>query len=364
MWHSSCDTLPKRKEEPDMRQQARSLSRYIARHLVMALALLVATGTYASADDRTEARTHYQAGVKFYNGADYKSAIREFSAAQQLAPADLNNYNLALCYDKLGDAEPAVQYYRAYLDKVPNTDKRAEIEASVARLDAAAKSVASKKAEEARKAEAAADAKRAADDAKLAEEARRSDEAKRAAEPKKRPPPAPAPPAPPIDDKIVDPGVAAGAGAGAGLGSTGTPGTGTQATTGDTQLDRVSQIDINAIRDQRVGGAASGMADNRGGPTAAGGNGAAPPNAGAPNPAAPNQAASNANGVAPTDQPPKADPVYKKWWFWAVVAVSAYVVYSIATDNSSQPGTRGRELPLGPKMAPNDPPGGLTLMRW
>ena len=74
-----------------------------------------------------------------------RSAIREFSAAQQLAPADLNNYNLALCYDKLGDPEPAVQYYRAYLDKVPTTDKRAEIEASIARLDTAAKSAAAKK---------------------------------------------------------------------------------------------------------------------------------------------------------------------------------------------------------------------------
>src|SRR5689334_17067309 len=102
-----------------MRHQARRIPR-----LVVLLALVfttVAAGTVA-ADSRTDARSHYQASVKFYNGGDYKSAIREFSAAQQLAPADLNNYNLALCYDKLGDPEPAVQYYRAYLDKVPNTD--------------------------------------------------------------------------------------------------------------------------------------------------------------------------------------------------------------------------------------------------
>ena len=38
---------------------------------------------------------------------------------------------------------------------------------------------------------------------------------------------------------------------------------------------------------------------------------------------------------APNDQPVKKEtPVYKKWWFWAVVAVSAYVVYSIATEDS------------------------------
>ena len=103
-----------------MRHQARRIPT-VGRYFLLLLALALsfgATGT-VSADSRTDARTHYQAGVKFYSGGDYKSAIREFSAAQQLAPADLNNYNLALCYDKLGDPEPAVQYYRAYLDKVP-----------------------------------------------------------------------------------------------------------------------------------------------------------------------------------------------------------------------------------------------------
>src|SRR3954471_23754073 len=123
----------------------------LVRSFVILLALVFATR--ASADERSEARAHYHAGVKHFSGGDFKSAIREFSAAQQLAPADLNNYNLALCYDKLGEPEPAIQYYRAYLDKVPNTDKRAEIDASVARLDAAAKSVAAKKADESRKAD-------------------------------------------------------------------------------------------------------------------------------------------------------------------------------------------------------------------
>jgi hypothetical protein len=354
-----------------MRQQARSLVRYI----VLALALVVAASTHASADDRSEARTHYQAGVKFYSGGDYKTAIREFSAAQQLAPADLNNYNLALCYDKLGDAEPAVQYYRAYLDKVPNTDKRTEIEASISRLDTAAKSVASKKAEEARKAEAAqkaaADAK-AASDARIAEELRKSEAAKAAAEASRRPPtPGPAVPGPavpgPSDDRIIDPGTGTGLGS-TGTPGTGTPGTGTPATTGDAQLDRVSQIDINAIRDQRRGGAASGMADNRGGPAASGpavaatAGGAASAEA-APNAGTPNAAAAGPSGVPASDQPKKADPVYKKWWFWAVVAVSAYVVYSIATDNSSNPQpVRARELPL--PMSTNAAAGGYTLMRW
>ena len=97
--------------------------RHVILNLGLALAVVTPVAlapTDAVADARSEARAHYQSGVKLYSSGDYRGAIREFSAAQSLAPADLNNYNLALCYDKLGEAEPAIQYYRAYLDKVPN----------------------------------------------------------------------------------------------------------------------------------------------------------------------------------------------------------------------------------------------------
>ncbi|HET9620076.1 MAG TPA: hypothetical protein VFP84_01830, partial [Kofleriaceae bacterium] len=119
---------------------------------------MLSLATLARADDRADARAHYQTAAKMYQTGDYRGAIREFSAAQQLVPADLNNYNLALCYDKLGDAEPAIQYYRAFLDKQPGTDKRAEIQASIDRLDAALKSASAKKADEQKRADE--DAKR------------------------------------------------------------------------------------------------------------------------------------------------------------------------------------------------------------
>jgi len=326
------------------RQIAPSLIRYV----LIALAFVLVGQTSAFADDRTEARTHYQAGVKYYNGGDYRSAIREFSAAQQLLPADLNNYNLALCYDKLGDPEPAVQYYRAYLDKVPTTDKRAEIEASIARLDAAAKSVAQKKADELRRideAKRAEEERKAYEETKRAEAARKADDARAAAEARKRPP---------VDDSddLTGP---------VGVGSTGVPSSGT-VSTGDAQLDRVQGMSIDQIRDQRVGAAGSGMVDPAGGPAiGANGGGIAPPPPGSPPPVA--GAAPPVGGPAtPQDQPKKADPVYKKWWFWAVVVVSTYVVYQIATSDSSNNVSRTM-LPIGPTAAPAQS-GGYTLMRW
>jgi len=352
----------------------------VLRYLVILCALCFAARAHA--DDRGDARAHYQAGVKFYSGGDYRGAIREFSAAQQLVPADLNNYNLALCYDKLGDAEPAIQYYRAFLDKQPNTDKRAEIEASVNRLEAASRSAANKKADEARRAE---DAKRAAGPVLgPAAGPPAGPPAGPAAGPSAGPAPGPAPapvpvagpepgsapaptpaigPAPPPAPapRRTGPAVAAPAPAPATAGSIGTPSTATPVGSGDSQLDRVNSINIDDVREQRGGGGPAdpraaqadprtGPADPRTGPAvaAAGGDPSQPEPPVVPN-------------VQPggSDQPKKEDPVYKKWWFWAVVAVSGYVVYQLATSSSSS--TTARTLPLG-KAAPEA--GGLTLLRW
>jgi hypothetical protein len=302
--------------------------------VVVVLALIASFGATrtASADPRDEARAHYQSGLKLYNAGDYKSAITEFTAAQQLAPADLNNYNLGLCYDKLGDADSAVKYYRDYLNKVPDAPKRAEIEASISRLDAASKSVSKKTqdAKAAQDAQAAADAKTAADAAAAAA----------ASAPKT----GPAEQAP--ADGSTPPDLSASGG------STGTPGTGQTVQTGDAQLDRVAGINIDQVRDQRLG------ANANVGAAAPGPNG--PPAPGAPN------AAANFNGAPP--EAPKETPIYKKWWFWAVVAVSAYVVYEIATSSSNSSNT-GREEPLNGSMtatthAAAAPSGGYTLLRF
>jgi hypothetical protein len=331
---------------------------------------LCASMTLAWADARSDARTHYIAGQKAYAAADYKVAIKEFSAAQELAPADLNNYNLALCYDKLGDAENAITYYKQYLDKVPDAPKRSEIEASMARLDGAMKSSQAKKADEQKKLD---DQKKAQADADAAKKAQADADASKKAVV-----------APPVTGPAIGPAtgpdanVGPAAGAAAGAGSTGTPSTGLTVSTGDAQLDRVQGINIDAIRDQRMGGASSGLPDNRMGPNGANPNGPnanpnANPNYGGPPPNG-MAAMGGQNGAgapppgpgAPTDKPVAAQetPVYKKWWFWVVVAVSAYVVYEIATQDSTS--SQARETHMFDKntgMTPA-PSGGYTLMRF
>ncbi len=114
------------------------------------------------------------------------------------------------------------------------------------------------------------------------------------------------------------------------------------------------QIDVGAVRDQRMG-SAGGMRDAR-----APYPGAGPRVASAEPPPPPDM-------TPAVDDKPKATPVYKKWWFWAVVGVSAYVVISIARRIRRT--RRSREL-ARPRAAARPPApattqgGGLTLMRW
>ncbi len=306
-------------------------------NILLILATLCTMVSLTWADPRGDARTHYMAGQKAYASSDYKVAIKEFSAAQEFAPADLNNYNLALCYDKLGDADNAINHYKQYLDKVPDAPKRSEIEASMARLDGALKSAKTKKTDADAKAKADADAKAQTDaDAKAKADA---DAAKNSVI---APPPNVT--APPVTGDFA-------------AGSTGTPTTGLTVSTGDAQLDRVQGINIDQIRDQRMGGSGSGMRDPRMGPNGPNGgptNGAQHPN-GAYDGPQPNGVAAMNNQQNPNGQPmpnqaapqdnttPKETPVYKKWWFWVVVGVSAIVVYEIVFGSNSTSSSVGRE---------------------
>lgn len=283
----------------------RPSARAIHTHLIALIALaLCASANTARGDDRAEARAHFQAGMKAYDRGDYRGALTEFGTAQTLSPADLNYYNFAICHDKLGEAEPAIQNYREYLRRVPDAPKRVEIEASIARLDDALRSAAKK-----------------AEDAKRAEVATRADADKLPAEGGS--PMDGTVPAAQANDLPSGPGVPSGAGA------SGTPSTGLTVTTGDAQLDRVSAINIEAIRAQR------GLADR----TPGAGPGATTPG--------------NSADAARSVDAPTAKPIYKEWWFWAIVAVGAVVAYEVATGPSnSTPQIEGRDEPPSSARVP------------
>ncbi len=350
-----------------MRTKRSLLVSLLAMLAMLTLFVNVSPRQALAGDPTTDARGHYTEGQRLFGKKDFQGAIREFAAAEKIVPSGYNDYNLALCYDKLGDADPAIQYYQSYLQRVPDAANRAAVDASVARLSAALASAATKaaavaKAEQARKdaearkaAEAAAkaDAIAAAAAAKV-EQARLDIEARKAADAAKANPVA-TPTVTPTATPTVSPPTT--------VGSTATvppvvaasvqPIPAGPAPTGDPQLDRVASIDIGAIRAQRGTLGMAPVGGNSAQPAVGGGSGVPTPAAAA--------AASQQTGDRPVQQ--ASTPIYKKWWFWAIVLVGGYIVYDFATTDSAAP---GRTNMLSPANAGGPVQGnaGMPLLRF
>ena len=89
----------------------------------------------AQADASADAKAHFKAGADLYKSAQYKEAIAEFQAAYALRPAGVLHYNIAQCYEKLGDIPSALRSYHNYLRETPNADDRGSTEAAISHLE-------------------------------------------------------------------------------------------------------------------------------------------------------------------------------------------------------------------------------------
>jgi hypothetical protein len=315
--------------------RARWMVGLVTMWLATILCVVASPSTSFAGDPTTDARGHYAEGQRLFGKKDYTGAIKEFSAAERIVPSGYNDFNLGLCYDKLGEADPAISYYRSYLTRVPDASNRALVEASVARLDSALKSAQSKaeakQAAQAKNDAAKVEAQRQADEAAALAQKQKADEQAKAA--------AVVPPTAQSQDSA---GGLAGQFVGNIQRAPGVEPSVAPTYTGDPQLDRVATIDVNAVRAQQPGGFVPDKRNGQNGLAAQ----SQPPGAagGIPTPA---QAAAQSEDTNETPKP-KVTPVYKKWWFWAIVIVGGIIVYDFATSNSSsQPGPVRAQSPTG-----------------
>jgi tetratricopeptide (TPR) repeat protein len=248
--------------------------------LLAAVAVLLAPVAVRAqpTDTVADARQHFQSGKQLFDAGDYRGAIREFEAANRLAPAPLLLFNIGLAYERLGEAAPALQHFKAYLEQQPNASNRSLVEIKIARLEG-----------------------------ELGQ-----------GQPTPGPTPGQTPgqpgavPAPPtgqqgttgqqgeprwetVPKSSTPPDWA-----------TTTPQPGQPAATGDPQLDRAAAIDVSWVRDQR----------------------------------APLMASASAEPVAVAAEAP-SKPAHKQVWFWVVVGVSALILLDIMAggpDTGAQPG--------------------------
>jgi tetratricopeptide (TPR) repeat protein len=84
--------------------------------------------------------SRYREAYEFYYEGRYPEAIQSLEAALALDPESPTLvYNLARVHELLGELEPALTYYREYVDRLPAGDRRERerIERAIARIEGA-----------------------------------------------------------------------------------------------------------------------------------------------------------------------------------------------------------------------------------
>lgn len=83
-----------------------------------------------------QAKVHFRTGTELYKQARYREAVAEFEAAYRLRPHGVIHYNLAQCYERLGDIPAALLAYHEYLRAIPDAEDRATVQAAISNLGA------------------------------------------------------------------------------------------------------------------------------------------------------------------------------------------------------------------------------------
>jgi hypothetical protein len=95
-------------------------------------AVMLTTAAATAQDDR--GRLHFQAGASYYEAGEYENALREFTRAYELSQRPALFYNIAGCYQQLGDYANAVTYLERYLNEVSDIANRGNLETRLAHL--------------------------------------------------------------------------------------------------------------------------------------------------------------------------------------------------------------------------------------
>jgi outer membrane receptor protein involved in Fe transport len=102
--------------------------------LLLVLAFL-GRGANVRADDLAdEAELQFQRGNESYESKDYKGALEHYLASNRLVPNRSVLYNIALTYEKLGQAPEAYRYYNDALEQETRPERRKNIEDGLARV--------------------------------------------------------------------------------------------------------------------------------------------------------------------------------------------------------------------------------------
>lgn len=111
-------------------------SRLFALLLAGLIALQAAPALADPASER--AKHHNELAKKLFNLGLFREAAEEYRKAYEAKPAPAFLFNLAQCHKRMTTAENlerAIFYYRSYLNNVPDSPVRADVEAEIEKLE-------------------------------------------------------------------------------------------------------------------------------------------------------------------------------------------------------------------------------------
>jgi tetratricopeptide (TPR) repeat protein len=86
--------------------------------------------------DVARAKAELAHGQRLYDEAQYEDALHAFEAAWQAYPVADFQYDIGLCYERLGRAEEAIAAFEAYLAQKPDATDRPNVEHRIGQLRA------------------------------------------------------------------------------------------------------------------------------------------------------------------------------------------------------------------------------------
>jgi tetratricopeptide (TPR) repeat protein len=93
--------------------------------------LLVCGSAHAADPDAQQARKYYEKGTQYYDLGRYDEAARQFEAAYEIKQDAALLYNIAQAYRRMGDNKRALELYKNFLRRMPDSSRRTEVEGRI-----------------------------------------------------------------------------------------------------------------------------------------------------------------------------------------------------------------------------------------
>lgn len=104
-------------------------------HLLLALFFALSVAPAPAHADKAKAKDHFRKGMAKYDIEKWDEAITEFELGYTEEPDPVFLYNIAQAHRRATRSQKAVEFYRKFLNKRPDTPNRKEVEDHIAALE-------------------------------------------------------------------------------------------------------------------------------------------------------------------------------------------------------------------------------------